>query len=64
MRRGGLAQLEPVIAAIEATGGLDYAAARAGEHARRAEQALEGLPASAWLDALRGLARYAVLRDR
>lgn len=55
--------LDEVIAAIRATGGLDYSRERADAYAARAEAALSGLPSDAYSDALRGLARYAVRRD-
>ena len=47
---------------IRATGGLDYSRERAHHYATMAEQAIEGLPESDALAALRGLARYAVER--
>ncbi len=52
-----------VLAAIHATGGLDYARARAAERAQAALDALVGVPEGPYLDALRGLAHYAVQRD-
>ena len=52
-----------VLAAIRATGGLDYSRSRAMDFARAAEAALEGLSDNAYVAALRGLARYAVSRD-
>ncbi|HZX80677.1 MAG TPA: polyprenyl synthetase family protein [Lysobacter sp.] len=55
--------LDEAVAAIRATGGLDYSRRRAGEYAARAEAALSVLPANAYTDALRGLARYAVSRE-
>ncbi|HEY2807652.1 MAG TPA: octaprenyl diphosphate synthase [Steroidobacteraceae bacterium] len=60
IRRGGLAQLEPVIAAIEATGGLDYTLALAREQCTQALAALEGLPESRYRAGLGALARFAV----
>ncbi|PPJ43472.1 MULTISPECIES: polyprenyl synthetase family protein [unclassified Pseudoxanthomonas] len=51
-----------VLAAIRATGGLDYSRERAHHYATLAEQVLDDLPASDALAALRGLARYAVER--
>ena len=62
--QGDVGALDEVRAAIAATGALDYSRARALEHARAAEAALDGLPGNAAVDALRGLARYAVDRDR
>ncbi|WP_396615594.1 polyprenyl synthetase family protein [Lysobacter soli] len=52
-----------VLAAIHATGGLDYSRRRAQEYAQAAERALDGLDENDYTLALRGLARYAVSRD-
>jgi octaprenyl-diphosphate synthase len=52
-----------VLAAIHASGGLDYSRARASEYAQAAEHSLEGLPDNEYVAALRRLARYAVSRD-
>ncbi|HEY4582023.1 MAG TPA: polyprenyl synthetase family protein [Lysobacter sp.] len=60
---GDATALAEVVAAIGATGGLDYSRHRAGEYAARAEAALSVLPANPHTDALRGLARYAVNRE-
>ena len=60
IQRGGLAQLDPVLTAIEATGGLEYAARLAREHAARAEAALRALPDSTWRDGLAALATFSV----
>ena len=60
IQRGGLTQLDPVITAIEATGGLEYAARLAREHAARAEAALRALPDSTWRDGLAALASFSV----
>ena len=51
-----------VLAAIRATGGLEYSQQRAAEYAEAAERALDGLPENDAIAALRGLARYAVER--
>ena len=61
---GDRAALAQVQAAIARAGSLDYSRARAREHARAAEDALATLPGNAHAQALRGLARYAVARDR
>jgi octaprenyl-diphosphate synthase len=61
---GDTAEMPEILHAIRATGGLDYSFAKAREHARKAEAALDAIPESPWLDALLGLARYAVERDR
>ena len=51
-----------VLAAIRATGGLEYSQQRAAEYAEAAERALDGLTENDAIAALRGLARYAVER--
>src|SRR6202045_969846 len=55
IEKGGLAQLEPIVAAIEATGGLEYTAQLARSEAERALTALEALPGSPYKDGLVGL---------
>jgi octaprenyl-diphosphate synthase len=60
IRRGGLAQLEPVIAAIDATGGLEYTAELARQQLEQALAALGVLPDSSYKDGLAALARFAV----
>ncbi len=60
IRRGGLAQLEPVIAAIDATGGLEYTAELARGQSEQAIRALTPLADSPYKQALVGLARFAV----
>ena len=59
---GDSTSMPEVLAAIHATGGLDYSRRRAMDYAVAAEAALAGLPESEALAALRGLARYAVER--
>ena len=56
--------LPEVLAAIQAADALAYSRSRASTYAQAAEAALQGLPESEGLAALRGLARYAVTRDR
>ena len=60
IERGGLAQLEPIIAAIEHSGGLDYTIRLARQESERAQMSLDPLPASAFKDGLIALARFAV----
>ncbi len=60
--QGDAAAMPEVLAAIRATGGLDYSRRRAAEYAAAAERALADLPESDAVAALRGLARYAVER--
>jgi octaprenyl-diphosphate synthase len=63
VEHGDTDAMPAVLAAIRATGGLDYSRSRARDFARAAEAALEGLSDNAYVAALRGLARYAVSRD-
>src|SRR5882672_9578988 len=60
IEQGGLEQLEPVVAAIEATGALDYTARLAREELERALSSLGALPHSSYKDGLAALARFAV----
>jgi octaprenyl-diphosphate synthase len=60
---GDTSALPQVLAAIHATGGLEYSRERARGYADLAERALDGLDNNDYLAALRGLARYAVNRD-
>lgn len=60
IRQGGLAQLQSVVAAIEGTGGLEYAASRAREESDAALAALAVLPDSSYKSSLAALARFAV----
>jgi len=60
---GDASAMPEVLAAIHATGGLDYSRVRAEEYAERAERALAGLGENEAVAALRGLARYAVQRS-
>ncbi|MGV8959589.1 MAG: polyprenyl synthetase family protein [Stenotrophomonas sp.] len=63
VQNGESAAMPEVLAAIHATGGLEYSRRRAAEYAEAAEQALEGLAENHALAALRGLARYAIERS-
>ena len=60
IEQGGLEQLEPVVAAIEATGGLDYAARMARQQMEQALSCLGELPDSSYKHGLAALARFAV----
>jgi octaprenyl-diphosphate synthase len=64
LEHGDGSALPEVQAAIRATGGLDYSRECAIGYARAAQQAIDGLADNAHAAALRGLARYAVERDR
>ncbi|UHQ19653.1 polyprenyl synthetase family protein [Lysobacter sp. KIS68-7] len=63
IEHGDVDAMPAVVAAIRATGGLDYSRRRAMEFAEAAEAAIAGLAPNAAVDALRGLARYSVTRD-
>lgn len=62
VEQGDATAMPEVLAAIDATGGLDYSRARANEYAEAAERALEGLEDNDGVAALRGLAHYAIDR--
>ena len=63
IEHGDTGALPQVLAAIHATGGLEYSRERARGYADLAERALDGLEDNDYLAALRGLARHAVNRD-
>ena len=63
IEHGDTDALPAVLAAINATGGLDYSRQRARDYAQLAVQALDGLDENAHVAALRGLADYAVSRE-
>lgn len=63
IEQGDSSAMDEVLAAIHATGGLDYSRQRAVEYADAAEVALDGLGENEAIAALRGLARYAVSRN-
>jgi octaprenyl-diphosphate synthase len=62
VENGDVGALADAVAAIRASGGLDYSLDRARDYAARAEAALDGLDDNEAVAALRGLARYAVER--
>ena len=63
IEHGDTDALPDVVAAIQASGGLDYSRSRADEYAQAARAALAGLEGNTYVAALRGLADYAVRRD-
>ncbi|WP_408952950.1 polyprenyl synthetase family protein [Lysobacter sp. Hz 25] len=63
VEHGDTEAMPEVLAAIHATGGLDYSRKRACDYAAAAEAALDALEENDYTAALRGLARYAVSRD-
>lgn len=62
VEQGDASAMPEVLAAIEASGGIDYSRRRAADYAAAAERALDGLPENEAVAALRGLARYAIER--
>ncbi len=62
VENGDGAAMHEVLAAINATGGLEYSRRRAAEYAQAAAAALDGLAENDAIAALRGLARYSVER--
>jgi octaprenyl-diphosphate synthase len=60
IKSGGLIELDAVVAAIEATGGLDYAQGAAETESALALAALGVLPGSSYKEGLASLARFAV----
>jgi octaprenyl-diphosphate synthase len=59
IEQGGLAQLGPIVEAIEVTGGLEYATNFAERETAAALAALQSLPDTPFSRALAGLARFA-----
>lgn len=62
IEQGGIEKLDEIQAVIEATGALQYTAARAQEAADMAITALSGIPGSAYKEALIAVAEFAVRR--
>jgi octaprenyl-diphosphate synthase len=62
IEQGGLAQLGPIVEAIESTGGLEYATSFAQRETEQAIAALEGIPETPYSRALVALARFALTR--
>ena len=62
IEHGGLDSLDRIVAAIRDSGALERTRARAESHANAAHEALSGLPASPYRDALATLADYSVQR--
>jgi len=63
IEHGDTGALPQVLAAIHASGGLEYSRERARAYAALAERAIADLDDNEYVAALRGLARYAVDRD-
>lgn len=63
IQRGGLDQIDAVVAAIESTGSIAYTARKAEHEADLARQALDPVPASPFKQALLDLAYFSVHRD-
>ena len=64
VRAGDSSAMPEVLAAIHATGAIEYCRGRAERYAANARQATTELPDSAHTTALRTLCGYAVARDR
>ncbi|WP_140910105.1 polyprenyl synthetase family protein [Cognatiluteimonas lumbrici] len=64
IEEGDASAMPTVLEAIAAARSLDYSLARAHDYAEAAEAALDGLEDGPHVAALRGLARYAISRDR
>ena len=64
VEHGDVDAMPQVLAAIRATGGLDYSRGKAREFADKAMRALDGLAGNEATAALRGLAAHAIERDR
>jgi octaprenyl-diphosphate synthase len=60
IKQGGVVHLEPVVAAIEATGGLEYTERLARGEADQALASLDALSDSSYKNGLAALARFAV----
>jgi octaprenyl-diphosphate synthase len=63
IEQGGLAQLGPIVEAIESTGGLEYATGFAQRETQQALAALDALPDTRYREALVSLARFAQDRE-
>jgi octaprenyl-diphosphate synthase len=63
IEQGGLAQLGPIVEAIESTGGLEYAANFAQRETQQALAALDALPDTPYRESLANLARFAQERS-
>ncbi|OOZ41983.1 octaprenyl diphosphate synthase [Solemya elarraichensis gill symbiont] len=62
IEEGGRDKIDRVVGAIAQSDAIEYTTNRAKEHAEKAKQALEALPASEYRDALSDLADFAVAR--
>ena len=63
IENGEASAFAEVLSAIRQCGGIDYSRQLAQAYAQRASSALDGLPDTPALEALRGLAHYSVNRD-
>ena len=63
IEKGGLAEMEPIVATIESTGALEYTRALAQDEADQALTALQALPETPYKKGLAALARFAVERS-
>jgi octaprenyl-diphosphate synthase len=60
IEHGGIDELDTIIAAIDATGGLDYTASLARVETQKALETLAVLPESPYRNGLAALARFSV----
>ena len=63
IEHGGLQEFQPVLAAIQETGALEYTRRQADAESKRAIAALDALPRSTYRDSLIQLASFAVTRS-
>jgi octaprenyl-diphosphate synthase len=63
IRNGGRERLDEIMAAIQETGGLEYAEQLAQSEADQALSALTALPATPYREALAALVRFAIARE-
>jgi len=63
IEKGGTDRIQDVLAAIESTDAIAYTARLAKDEASKAKQALDGLPASAFRNALEAVADFSVGRS-
>jgi len=64
IRKGGLEDLEPILALVHKTGAIDYTRQKAQDEADKAIEALSVLPDSSFKDTLAQLANLAVKRNK
>lgn len=63
IHQGSIEKLEEIVAAVQASGGLDYVRKQALTHVDRAKSSLNAIPDSSFKDALMDLATFSVERS-